>query len=167
MEDFNQFNQEKDQLDTLKGKYLTFWINSQLFGVPIGDVVQIVGMQQITEIPEFPSYAKGVINLRGSIIPVIDVRLRFKKEEIPYTERTCNIVTNINGHYMGLIVDAVEEVTTIDDENICPPPRMQGDHVNEYLTGIGKQADLVILLLDTAKIINESELIQMQQEITA
>ena len=82
--------------DTLRNKYLTFFIEEQLFGVPIADVVQIVGMQDITKVPEFPSYAKGVINLRGIIIPIIDVRLRLKKEEITYNERTCIIVTNIN-----------------------------------------------------------------------
>ena len=80
-DNLNILNSDLDE-DTLKGKYLTFYTDNQLFGISIADVVQIVGMQDITAVPEFPSYAKGIINLRGIIIPIIDVRLRLRKEEI-------------------------------------------------------------------------------------
>jgi len=103
----NNLYVENSDEDTLRNKFLTFFIEDQLFGISIADVVQIVGMQDITKVPEFPSYAKGVINLRGIIIPIIDVRLRLKKEEAAYNERTCIIVTNINGSYIGFIVDSV------------------------------------------------------------
>ena len=95
---------EQSDTSEMDGKYLTFWTDGQLFGVPIADVVQIVGMQNITNIPEFPHYAKGVINLRGSIIPLIDMRLRLAKQEAPYDERTCIIVTNIEQRDVGLTV---------------------------------------------------------------
>ncbi|MEG0179975.1 MAG: chemotaxis protein CheW [Oscillospiraceae bacterium] len=143
----------------MDGKFLTFWTDSQLYGVPIADVVQIVGVQVITEIPEFPSYAKGIINLRGSIIPLIDVRLRFGKQEIPYNERTCIIVTNIKEKEIGFIVDEVDEVTDIDNDDICPPPKIAGaENANSFLIGIAKQNGKVILLVNTGKMLSEDVL---------
>lgn len=143
--------QDTSEMD---GKYLTFWTDGQLFAVPIADVVQIVQVQSITEIPEFPSYAKGIINLRGSIIPIIDVRLRFGKEEAPYNEHTCIIVTSIRDRLVGFVVESVDEVTQIPDEEISQPPTMTNDFTSTYLTGIGKHENNVILLLDTQKIIS-------------
>ncbi len=148
---------EEVDTDEMKGKYLTFWTDQQLFGVPISDVVQIIGIQEITPIPDSPVYAKGVINLRGSIIPVIDVRVRFGKTEAGYSERTCIIVTKIDESYIGFIVDSVDEVTTIGDDSISPPPKVSRDRTNAYLTGIGKVQNKVVLLLDTSRILNESE----------
>lgn len=145
---------ETESTSEMDGKYLTFFTEKQLFGVPIADVVQIVGMQEITQVPEFPSYAKGIINLRGSIIPVIDVRLRFGKPEKDYDERTCIIVTLIQETAIGFIVDAVDAVTSIDDENISSPPRVAGDYTGSYLTGIAKLEGRVVLLLDAQKLLS-------------
>ena len=160
MEMTQDINNMSDEMDTdeMKGKYLTFWTDKQLFGVPISDVVQIIGIQEITPIPDSPTYSKGVINLRGSIIPVIDVRLRFGKSEENYNERTCIIVTKIEENYIGFIVDAVDEVTTISDEDISSPPKISKDRTNAYLTGIGKVESKVVLLLDTSKILNQNEI---------
>jgi purine-binding chemotaxis protein CheW len=144
--------------DTLKDKYLTFYTDKQLFGILISEVVQIVGIQEITSVPEFPSYAKGVINLRGIIIPIIDVRLRLKKEEMEYNERTCIIVTNINGSHIGFIVDSVNEVTNIYNDNISNPPQMGTDYVNTYITGIAKLNNDIVLLIDLKKILSDNEL---------
>lgn len=154
----NYIDIEELDEDTLKNKYLTFYTDNQLFGIPIADVVQIVGMQDITNVPEFPSYAKGVINLRGSIIPIIDVRLRLKKEEITYNERTCIIVTTINDSYIGFIVDSVNEVANIQIENISNPPRMGTDYINTYITGIAKLNSGIVLLMDLKKILNDKEI---------
>lgn len=139
--------------DELSGKYLTFWTDHQLFGIPIADVVQIVGVQSITQIPEFPEYAKGIINLRGSIIPIVDMRIRFHKQEISYNERTCIIIANIQQTLIGLIVDAVDEVTKIEEANISNPPKMTADTANAYLIGIAQFQDKVVLLLDLKKIL--------------
>ena len=147
-----------EEIDEMKGKYLTFWTDRQLFGVPIADVVQIIGIQEITPIPDSPAYAKGVINLRGSIIPVIDVRLRFSKPEIDYGEHTCIIVTKLDENYIGFIVDSVDEVTDIDDNDISAPPKVSNDNTNAYLTGIGKVGDRVVMLLNTSKILDKSEI---------
>jgi len=156
----NKLNNEELNMeeDTLKDKYLTFFTDNQLLGIPIADVVQIVGVQEITTVPDFPSYAKGIINLRGTIIPIIDVRLRLHKEEIEYNERTCTIVTNINGVSIGFIVDAVNEVTKIDKSNISDPPKMGTDYVNSYITGVGKIGSKVVLLLNTQKMLSEKEI---------
>ncbi|MBE6721998.1 MAG: purine-binding chemotaxis protein CheW [Ruminococcaceae bacterium] len=143
--------------DEMKGKYLTFWTDSQLFGVPIKDVVQIVGMQEITEIPEYPYYAKGIINLRGAIVPLIDVRLRLGKPEQEYNDRTCIIVCNVHDIYFGFIVDEVEEVTDIADDQISPPPKLNSDTVNQYLTGVAHMGEKLVLTINTAKILGEDE----------
>lgn len=137
----------------MEGKYLTFWIDKQLFGVPIADVMQIVGMQAITEIPEFPDYAKGIINLRGSIIPLIDVRLRINKAEEEYNERTCIIVCSINEKQLGFIVDEVNEVTAIDNENIDPPPLISESSSNAYVTGVAKHGNNIVLLMDVCRML--------------
>ncbi|MDD3430042.1 MAG: chemotaxis protein CheW [Oscillospiraceae bacterium] len=148
----------------MDNRYLTFWTQSQLFGIPIADVVQIVGMQPITSIPEFPVFAKGVMNLRGSIIPVIDVRLRFGKEEQVYNERTCIVVTLINQKQVGFIVDEVDEVAYISREDIAEPPLVAKEKSNAYLMGVAKQADKIILLLDTAKVLSQETLTTLAQQ---
>ncbi|MEG1366552.1 MAG: chemotaxis protein CheW [Oscillospiraceae bacterium] len=155
----NTNTQTEQQIDTseMDGKYLTFWTDKQLFGVPIAHVVQIVGMQNITEVPEFPYYAKGIINLRGSIIPLIDARLRLGKAEAEYNERTCVIVTSINEHFVGFIVDEVDAVVTIADDLIVPPPRLDAN-TDSYITGVGKLGDKVVLLMDTRKIVGVEDL---------
>lgn len=148
----------------MDGKHLTFWIDNQLFGVPIANVEQIVSIQKITAIPEFPDYAKGIIDLRGNMIPVIDMRLRLHKQEVPYDEHTCIIVTDIQENLVGLIVDAVDEVTKIEDNNISEPPKMVADVTNTYLIGIAKLGEKVVLLLDSEKILKNEELKEIVQD---
>jgi purine-binding chemotaxis protein CheW len=150
--------------DEASGRYLTFWTDNQLFGISIASVEQIVKMQKITSFPEFPDYAKGIIDLRGNIIPIIDVRLRLHKQEIPYNDRTCIIVTNIHQNLIGLIVDAVDEVTKLDEESISAPPKVSTDNTNVYLTGIAKSDGKIILLLDSEKILENDELAEIIQD---
>lgn len=147
-----------EEEDTLSNKYLTCFIKNQIYGIPISEVVQITGMQEIRDVPEFPNYAKGVIDLRGSIVPIIDLRSRLKKGEIEYNERTCIIVTNIDELYIGFIVDSVDEVTNIYEENISSPPQMGSDYVNTYIIGIAKLKKDIVLLIDLKKILNEKEI---------
>ena len=149
---FDEMQNDSHELDS---KYLTFWTDDQLFGISIASVVQIVGIQEITEIPEYPMYAKGIINLRGTIIPVIDMRLRLGKMETEYNDRTCIIVVSIRGTEIGFIVDSVDEVTDVDPEQVTAPPRVGQGYAGNYLTGIGKMDDRVVLLLDIEKILSE------------
>lgn len=140
----------------MDGKYLTFLTQGQLFGIAIADVVQIVGMQEITEIPDFPSYAKGIINLRGTITPLIDMRLRLGKSEKAYDERTCIIVTLMNGNIaVGFIVDEVDAVTSIDEANISPPPKVAHESGNPYLIGVARHEGRVVLLMDVSRILSQ------------
>src|SRR3990172_5823963 len=96
--------------DTQEGKYLTFTMGKEEYGIEIHNVTEIIGIQSITDLPDTPDFVKGVINLRGKVIPVLDVRLRFKMEEKAYNDRTCIIVVNIRNMSVGLIVDTVSEV---------------------------------------------------------
>ena len=144
--------------DTQKGKFLTFSVGKESYGIEIKFVTEIIGIQDITEVPELPNYVKGIINLRGKIIPVIDVRLRFKKQPKEYNDRTCIVVIEIKDISIGLIVDNVAEVINIDDNNIVPPPDIKTGFHNRYVRGIGKVGNEVKLLLDCDKLLNEDEL---------
>jgi len=141
--------------DTLKGRYLTFSIGDESYGIEVRYVTEIVGIQKITVIPELPEYVKGIINLRGKIIPVIDVRLRFRKEPKEYNDRTCVIVIDIKDLSIGLIVDTVSEVITIPEEDIVEPPE---SFSNRYIRSIGKVGNEVKLLLDCEKLLTAGEL---------
>lgn len=143
--------------DTQKGKYLTFLIGKEVYGIEIKYVTEIIGIQQITEVPELPEYIKGIINLRGKIIPVLDVRLRFKKEPMEYNDRTCIVVVEIKDISVGLIVDSVAEVVSISESDIVPPPEANTGFNNRYIKEIGKVGDEVKLLLDCAKLLNDED----------
>ncbi|MDP4152999.1 MAG: chemotaxis protein CheW [Bacillota bacterium] len=146
-----------EEEDTQKGKYLTFLIGSETFGIEIRYVTEIIGIQPITEMPELPKYVKGIINLRGKIIPVMDIRLRFKKQFKQYDGKTCVIVIDIENLSIGLIVDSVSEVLSIPDEEIVPPPELSGNS-SKYIKGIGKADNEVKLLLDCNKLLSEEEI---------
>jgi purine-binding chemotaxis protein CheW len=148
---------EIQEEDTQKGRFLTFKLGEEVFGLEIKYVTEIVGIQPITKIPEVPDYVKGIINLRGKIIPVIDVRIKFKKEPIEYDERTCIIVIDIDDMSVGLIVDNVSEVVTIKEENVVPPPSYKTGFENRYIKGVGKSKDGVKLLLDCNKLLTREE----------
>ena len=143
--------------DTQRGKFLTFSIGKEAYGFEIKYVTEIIGIQEITEVPELPNYVKGIINLRGKIIPVMDVRLRFKKESQEYNDRTCIVVIDIRDISIGLIVDNVAEVLVIPPENIVPPPALKTGFHNRYIKGIGKVGNEVKLLLDCDKLLNDEE----------
>jgi len=147
--------------DSQYGKYLTFTLGEEKFGIEIKNVTEIIGIQTITQVPELPVYMKGIINLRGKIIPVIDVRLKFKKESVEYDERTCIIVVNIKELPVGLIVDNVDEVLTIADEDIAPPPNNRTGFENRYIKGIGRSGSQIQLLLDCDRLLKEDELAEV------
>lgn len=150
-------NEDFIEEDTQKDKYLIFKIDKEFYGVDIKYVTEIVGMQTITSVPELPVYIKGIINLRGTIIPVIDVRSRFNIREKEYNDRTCIIVIDSENMLIGLIVDIVSEVLTIEEENIVPPPENTRTG-NRYIKGIGKVGEGVRLILDCHRLLNEDEI---------
>jgi purine-binding chemotaxis protein CheW len=144
--------------DTQHGRYLTFALGDESYGLEIGFVREIVGMQPVTVIPEAPAYVKGIINLRGKIIPVIDMRLKFGKELCGYNDRTCIVVVDIQDTSAGLIVDHVAEVLAIDDDNIAPPPSVRTGAYNQCIKAIGKAGSEVKLLLDCEKLFPNGDL---------
>ncbi len=146
-----------EEEDTQKGRFLTFNLGEEAFGIEIIYVTEIVGMQPVTIIPEVPNFVKGIINLRGKIIPVIDIRLKFKKSEVEYDERTCIIVVELDDIIAGFIVDNVSEVLYIEDENISPPPEYKVGFKNTFIKGIGKTENGVKLLLDCSKLLNDKK----------
>lgn len=144
--------------DTQHGRYLSFALSGESFGLEISCVKEIVGMQPITPVPQAPPCVKGVINLRGMVIPVIDARLKFGKPEADYGERTCIVIMDAGDFSAGLIVDGVSEVLTIGDADIVPPPPIGIGQQNRYIKAIGKAGGDVKLLLDCAQIYRSTEI---------
>lgn len=151
--------------DTQENKFLTFSLGKESYGIEIRYVTEIIGLQPITEVPELPEYIKGIINLRGKIIPVMDVRLRFKKEPKEYNDRTCVIVVDIRDVSVGLIVDSVSEVITIPEQDIVDPPQMNKGYQNRYIKSIGKVGNDVKLLLDCEKLLASDEVETLSEMI--
>ena len=155
----NMFEKDLEfEEDTQKNRYLTFSLEKETYGVEIKYVIEIIGIQTITEIPDLPEYIKGIINMRGKIIPVMDVRLRFKKDPLEYNDRTCVIIVDMNEILIGFIVDKVAEVVRIAEEDIIEPPKINKEIKNIYIKNIGRIGDNVKLLLDCEKLLTEDEL---------
>jgi purine-binding chemotaxis protein CheW len=134
-----------------------FRVGKENFGVPIGIVHEIVRMMEITVVPDSPSHIEGVINLRGKIIPVVDLRKRFA-EEIQPNRRNRIMVAELDGHQIGLVVDAANEVLKINPELIEPPPNIFEQGELNYVTGVGKLGDKLVIMIDLAKIMQRGEL---------
>ena len=158
-------DEEIKELETLEGKYVTFKSGNECYAIKIQYVNEIIVYQEITAIPESEDYIKGLINLRGKIIPVIDVRVRFKQEAVEYNDRTCIIIIDVNGTVVGLIVEKIAEVVEIATENIIPSPsfgKADKSH-NKYVYAIGKVGEDVKLLLDPDKLLNEADIAIINQ----
>lgn len=160
----------KDGHSVREGKYLTFALGHEEYGLEILVVREIICLMEITAVPKLPDYIKGVINLRGKMIPVIDLRLKFGLAKIDYTKETCIIVLNVHEFLMGIIVDKVCEVLDIAKENIDPPPNFGAQVDAGFLTGIGKVGEKVKLLLNIDTVLREdvtsAEKIQQHMEET-
>ncbi len=154
-----------DGRDAQKDKYMTFKSGNEYYGLKIQYVNEIIPFQTITAIPETAEYIKGLINLRGKILPVIDISLRFKQNPYEYNDRTCIIVIDVQSTVVGLIIENIAEVVEIREENILPPPSIgRSDKVqNKYVYGIGKVGDSVKLLLDPEKLINDEDASAIEQ----
>ena len=148
---------DDDDEDTQKDKYLTFTVGNEDYGIEIYHVTEIIGIQHITDVPDMPPYIKGVINLRGKVIPVMDVRVRFKMPEREYDDRTCIVVVNANGTAVGLVVDTVKEVAGIPENQIELPPEVAESSTQHYIRGLGKLADEVKILLDVEKLVRKED----------
>jgi purine-binding chemotaxis protein CheW len=145
-----------------EGKYLTFSLDNEEYGIGILKIKEIIGIMPITSIPQTPEFVKGVINLRGKVIPVLDLRLRFDMEPIEYTERTCIIVVEVDGEsgtvMIGIVVDAVSEVLNIKGGDIEDTPTF-GTRLNtDYILGMAKMEGGVKILLDINQVLSAEEI---------
>jgi purine-binding chemotaxis protein CheW len=138
-------------MDDLQGKFLTFHIEDTIYGIELLHVIEIISIQNATRIPNVPAYIKGIINLRGKIVPVIDVRLKFKQSERVYDEKTCIIVVVIEDMQVGLIVDRVSEVVTVDQAELANPPELGTTSNEKYLQSIATVGEKVVLNIDCHK----------------
>jgi len=158
LDDFLE-DQDDQSIDNL---YLIFHLDKEDYGISIKNVTEIVGKQNVTRVPNMPEYVKGVINLRGQVIPVIDVRTRFGLPFREYDDRTCSIVINVNSLQFGLIVDVVDEVINIDSDKISPPPSSMSQSAR-FIKGMGRAigSDKVKLLLEAERLIRDEDLDQI------
>jgi len=143
--------------DAQKDKYLTFELAAEDYAIEIRYVTEIIGIQKITEVPDTPDFVMGVINLRGKIIPVIDVRRRFNFPTIEYGDRTCIIVVDIDGISTGLIVDEVSEVLDIPEGDVDAPPKTNKGEHSRFIQGMGKVGEEVKIILNIGKLLNDTE----------
>jgi purine-binding chemotaxis protein CheW len=145
--------EENGVADTTKNMYLAFVIEEEQFAVDVGHIKEIIGVVPITKVPKTEEYIKGIINLRGDIVPVIDVRVRFRKPEIPYTDMTCIVVVLFQDYILGLIVDSILGVYIIEENMIASPPSAKLSYSNQFVKNIGRSDDGIKLLLDLEKLI--------------
>jgi len=139
--------------DVMQGKYLTFLVEDVGYGIEISYVVEIISVQDITLVPHTHAYVKGIINLRGTVVPVIDMGMRFGGAEVVYTEQTCIIVLSMDDMSVGILVDGVQDVTEIEDGDIQDPPKTTGNAVkNNFIKAVGISAGEVKQLIDVYKV---------------
>ncbi len=156
---------ERKERSAIEGKFLTFILGDEIYGIEILKAREIIGLMDITTVPQTPEYMKGVINLRGKVIPVIDLRLKFSLPEEEHTQETCVIVVEVNDTSIGLIVDRVSEVSDISGEEIENAPGFGQGIDTSFITGLGKVKDKIIILLDIETVLSSEEL-EMVEEIT-
>ena len=160
-------DQAVNVLTEREGKYLTFTLADEEYGIGILKIKEIIGMMPITTVPQTPEFVKGVINLRGKVIPVIDLRLRFGMGEIDYTERTCIIVVEIDGQagtvLIGIVVDSVSEVLNVKGDDIEDTPTFGTKLDTEYILGMAKMEGSVKILLDIDQVLSAEELSGLEE----
>ncbi len=148
---------QDNSVSTHAGKYLTFVLENETYGIEILKIREIICLIDITEIPQSPAYLKGIVNLRGKVIPVLDLRVKFLMDETVYTKETCIIVVEVNDTHIGLIVDAVSEVIDIKNEEIEKTTDIGNSAASSFMLGLGKVDDKIIILLDIDMILNADE----------
>ena len=157
MEQTKEQDSKKEVIKNVEGKYLTFFLSNEEYGLEILKVREIISVMEITSVPQTPDFIKGVINLRGKVIPVVDLRLKFGMTEIEYTKETCTIVVDVQGLQMGIVVDTVSEVLDIAESDIEPPPAFGSTIKTDFILGMGKVKGEIKILLSIEKILSAQE----------
>jgi purine-binding chemotaxis protein CheW len=164
-------NKEAAATAAKAGKYLTFQLGKEVYGIEILKVQEIIGMMPVTRVPKTPGYVRGVINLRGKVIPVVELRSKFGMETREDTERTCIVVVQVAWSggtvTMGLLVDEVSEVLNVAGEQIEAPPSFGSDVDTDFILGMGKVAQKVVMLLDVDKALSGDGIETVNEAFTA
>lgn len=157
----------KDKLDQINS-YLSFKLGGETFAANVGKVLNILEMTDITKVPKAPEYMKGVINLRGTVLPVVDTRIKFNMPATEYTNNTCILVmeVEVDGEHVqvGGLVDAVQAVLEIDQEDILPPPSIGSKYRSEFISGMAKIDDKFIMLLNMDRVFSSDEIINLKEK---
>ncbi|NUM58886.1 MAG: chemotaxis protein CheW [Bdellovibrionaceae bacterium] len=149
------------------GQFLTFKLLKEFYGVAIENIREINRVGEITPVPKTPHYIKGVMNLRGKIIPVVNLRERFGLPSEEYTRDTCIIVIDTPAGFVGLIVDSVKEVVTLDEKVIEPAPNISQSDSGQFITGMGKLEDKVLILVDIVAAFSQDQILGLNQVANA
>lgn len=149
---------DKAATDTAGNEYLAFTLGKEEYGIDILKVQEIRGYEQVTRIANAPEFVKGVINLRGIIVPIVDMRIKFRIGEATYDQFTVVIILNIGGRIMGIVVDSVSDVITLNSTQIKPPPEMGTAFSTEYLIGLGTLDERMLILIDIDKLMSSAEM---------
>lgn len=155
----------KEDLDNLEQQYLTFRLSDQDYGIPILEVQEIKGWTAVTPIPNSPHFIKGVLNLRGTIVPIIDLRLRFNLERKEYDQFTVIIVVNISGKLAGLVVDSVSDVVNASNEQHCEAPEFEGQLNRQFIDGLVQFDEKLLILLDISKLADIDDLADISSDL--
>ncbi len=158
-------NQPKDTL-AKPGQYLSFGLGQEDFAIPLGSVFEINGLTAITSVPQTPDFIAGVINLRGKIIPVVNLRVKLGMGAIAFTKETCVIIADAGGRHVGMIVDSVKEVLDLVADKIAPKPEMGGENSASFITGMAKIEGRVTILMDTNSVLSFEDLQALGQATT-
>ncbi|CDL85269.1 chemotaxis protein CheW [Xenorhabdus szentirmaii] len=153
IEEFNKLSGE-----TAGKGYLIFTLGDEEYGIEILKVQEIRGYDQVTRIANTPAFIKGITNLRGVIVPIIDLRIKFSQEDVTYNENTVVIVLNLLNRVVGIVVDGVSDVLSLKEEQICPAPDFAVTLSTEYLTGLGSLEDRMLILVDIEKLLTSEEM---------
>ncbi len=151
-----------DDEDTLTDRYLTFNIGKQVYAIEIRNITEIIGIQNVTKVPNIKPFIKGIINLRGIIVPIVDVRKRFNLPAVEYDEKTCIIVVNFNNVEIGLIVDEVAEVINIPAEELSPPPETSKGSESKFIEAMAKINKQIIILLNLERVLHDEQKINSE-----
>ncbi len=146
------------------GKFLTFVLGDEIYGIEILKAREIIGLMDITTVPQTPDYMKGVINLRGKVIPVIDLRMKFSMQDEEHTQETCIIVAEVNNTSIGIIVDSVSEVLDIKSGEIEETPGFGQGIDTDFIMGMGKTKEKIIILLDIEEVLSSEDLEMINQD---
>lgn len=159
MDDSMRTSLAPDAQDELEGKSLTFYIGETMYGLPLADVLEIIGVQPIAKVPGTPPYVKGIINLRGGIVPLVDLRLKFGQPEREYDDQTNFIITQRSDMQVGLVVDRVSNVVKADAVDVSSLPEFSTVNTNHYMTSVSRIGNRLVMNLNCETILEDDNIV--------